>query len=135
MYFTSRPRRLNRLPYHIRRFQGPKIFIIYALEEELSQIHSTISTITDSSVTFIFYIPSSSSSLSQPPTFVKSENTSSHIVRKKPFYPINLLRDLAIEYIQTTHYLFLDCDILISSNCSMNNQIIYSEFGGRNEYL
>ena len=31
-------------------------------------------------------------------------------------YPINLLRDLSIESIETTHYLLVDADLMISRN-------------------
>lgn len=35
-------------------------------------------------------------------------------------YPINVLRDLAIESIETTHYLMLDGDVVISSTLEKN---------------
>ena len=112
--------RLNRLPYHIQRFKGPKIFIIYAHEEELPSIQQHVSSFTDSSITFIFYVLPNSLSQSTAETlvnytFVKSIHPSEIHKNRSPFYPINLLRDIAIESVQTTHYVFLDCDILISS--------------------
>lgn len=91
------------------------MFIIHAYDYELPLIQPNISAITDPMITFIFYILSDDSLSIQQPTFVKSDNSSRNVIRKNPFYPINLLRDIAIEFIQTTHYIFIDCDILISS--------------------
>ena len=113
--------RLNRLPHHINRFKGPKIFIIYAFEFELQSIQQQISTFTDSSITFIFYVlpyqktTLRSTTTSSSYTFVSSTNPLKILTKRVPFYPINFLRDIAIEAVQTTHYVFLDCDILISS--------------------
>ena len=38
-------------------------------------------------------------------------------------YPFNVLRSLGIEYIQTTHYLLLDCHILISGNDTTSSSL------------
>lgn len=35
-------------------------------------------------------------------------------------YPINVLRDLAIESVETTHYLMLDGDVVVSSTLEKN---------------
>ena len=47
------------------------------------------------------------------PSIITSDNTTEN--NKNGLYPMNILRDMAIESIETTHYVLIDIDILISS--------------------
>ena len=88
-------------------------------ETELTIIQRSLFNYTDPSITFIFYIHPKYTTPTEAKkekyyNFVTSSNPSMNKNRGKPFFPINLLRDIAIESIHTTHYVFLDCDVFVS---------------------
>ena len=108
--------RLDQLELLQRRWFGPmSVALLVNSEDSLEMIMDTISLPKFINSTFVLYILPRNNSLgsyfirsSSPPFF-----TYSHF--SEPFFPINLLRDLAIEQIDTTHYFLTDIDLLPTS--------------------
>ena len=103
--------RLNRLPYLLRRWRGPISCTLFVQEDEMEKAAAYMSSIVGRRVIFNVYIPRVSNTTSAFFVDVKSK-----IGLKGNLYPINELRDFAIESIETTHYLLLDVDVFPSND-------------------
>lgn len=79
--------------------------------DEFSSFVKAISPYLDMPITFIVYIPLKAKRSSY---FISESGVKRKFVRT--LYPVNLLRDLAIESIYTTHYMNIDADIFISGS-------------------
>ena len=64
-------------------------------------------------ILFIVYVPLKPDRSSY---FIEGNGT--RMTFPSTLYPVNLLRDLAIESIHTTHYMNIDADLFVSSSCS-----------------
>ena len=73
-------------------------------------------------ITFSVYVPLGNKRSSY---FIRKNGTKE--VFPDTLYPVNLLRDLAIESIRTTHYMFVDADFYIS--CSGGMESIMNRHG------
>ena len=103
--------RISRVYYINKRWKGPIIYSILFCDRESSDLYRFLEQRFDERVTFIVYM----CALKEGEPYIIFNNT--HILKTSghPYlYPFNILRSLGIEYIQTTHYLLLDCDIFIS---------------------
>ena len=105
---------LNRLPYHLDRWKGSVSVAIQVHEKVLNEMIQSISTITRKNIRFTFYVIKKKEDGNKHCTFKSVNNT---IVYYPNCYVINELRNLAIETIQTTHYILVDGDGLLSGNC------------------
>ena len=78
----------------------------------LSEFPSFVKAIEEYSgypITFHVYVPLGTYNTSY---FIRKNETKEMF--PNTLYPVNLLRDLAIESIHTTHYMFVDADFYIS---------------------
>ena len=104
--------RKDRLPYLMERWKHRINMVIFAKENEFEELKEIIDTYKSyKRITFIVYIVK---------TRVGSNYQCIYYDAKKPVYrnntifPINVLRDLAIEFIDTTHYFVSDIDVYSS---------------------
>lgn len=105
--------RQNRLPYLLKRWKYDIVLAISVLESELAQVEALINSYIEyKQITFVIYV-------------IKTMNTpyksilyddSGPIYSNNAIFPINLLRDLSIESIDTTHYFICDIDAFPSKS-------------------
>ena len=94
----NRPSRLFFIPYLLQRWQGPFVFVIYCSDSELdSSITTYLTSNPPNRVTTLFY------SHSRKNMYAKD-------------FPVNLLRNVGIRMIQTSHFLVLDMDMWVNSD-------------------
>ena len=104
--------RFDRLPYHLNRWKGPMSIAIQINEEELEEMIDEIVKIQRNNIRFTFYIVQKT---------VENEPRCSFITMNGKSIPLqncfvyNVLRNLAIETITTSHFLLIDGDGIISS--------------------
>ena len=79
-------------------------------QDEFASFAESISAYFGLPITFIVYIPMTSKGASY---YIRNNGTRK--VFNTTLYPVNLLRDLSIESIQTTHYMNIDADLFVSS--------------------
>lgn len=109
--FNSRYNRLDRLKYHTQRWKGPMSFACFIQLKEFDSFVKSISSYFGLPIVFTVYIPLTSK---EPSYYVRGDGTK--MVFNTTLYPVNLLRDLSIESIHTTHYLNIDADLFVSSS-------------------
>lgn len=112
--------RISRVYYINSRWKGPIIYSLLFCDENPSELYSFFEEPFEERITFIVYM----CALEKEEPFINYNHT--HFVKTSghPYlYPFNVLRSLGIEYIQTTHYLLLDCDILISGNVPTSSSL------------
>lgn len=81
-------------------------------EEELPQVAKLLSRMTRSNVRFTLYIVKKAKKIIPRCSFIAMNGSS---VLYDRCFVINELRNLAIETIQTTHFMLIDSDSIISS--------------------
>ena len=101
------PSRLDRLPLHFDRWNGSMSIAMQMNEDELPTIAQVISTINRPNIRFTLYIAKNSSC-----NYVAESMKVYHFDH---CFVINELRDLAIETIETTHFMVIDGDGILSS--------------------
>ena len=104
--------RMDRLPFHLYRWHEPMSIVIQLYEDELSTIASIISGIQRPNIRFTLYILKNVPRGRKGFSFITMNNK---VIYYKSCFAYNELRDLAIETIQTTHYLMIDGDAIITS--------------------
>lgn len=102
--------RLDRLSLHFSRWKGEMSVVIQCNEEEIMDLITVISDIQRINIRFTLYIVKQSDIESKCSFKTKDGSLIFH----KTCYVINELRNLAIETIQTTHYMMIDGDAIIS---------------------
>ena len=106
--------RLDRMPYLLKRWQGPISIAIFITESEVRKLATRIAPFLSSRrIVFSFYVQKTIT-LDNIPYY--REGKWSVRQYSKGMYPLNLLRDLSIEAITTTHYLLIDVDVFLSSS-------------------
>lgn len=103
--------RISRVYYINKRWKGPIIYSVLFCDRNTSDLYRFLDQPFEERITFIVYM----CALEEGEPYINYNNT--HVLKTSghPYlYPFNVLRSLGIEYIQTTHYLLLDCDIFIS---------------------
>ena len=103
--------RISRVYYINKRWKGPIIYSVLFCDRNTSDLYRFLDQPFEERITFIVYM----CALKEGEPYINYNNT--HVLKTSghPYlYPFNVLRSLGIEYIQTTHYLLLDCDIFIS---------------------
>ena len=101
---------MDRIPFHLQRWRGPKVFSILVEPHQLQEAWKQLSIIEDDQLEIVLYIVDTS--ISQP--FIKNRQKSK-VYNEDFFYPINFLRDITIESVRTTHFLLIDVDVFLSS--------------------
>ena len=108
--------RMDRLPLHFSRWNGNISIAVQCHEDEINSLFSIISSIKRENIRFTFYIIKKT----------KSEKRCSFKMKNGEYfylyscYVINELRNLAIETIQTSHFMIIDGDAILSCNISFN---------------
>ena len=101
--------RFDRMPFILKRWKGPMSIAVFVTLEEYSSFVNAITPYLGLPITFSVYIPLG---LEHSSYFVRE--TGKQTVFAHTLYPINLLRDLAIESIHTTHSFCVDADFFFS---------------------
>ena len=112
MTFTLSPDRMNRLNFHLKRWKGPISVAMQLDEEELRTVSQRISKINRNDIRFTLYIVKKAKKNTQRCSFIAMNGT---CVLYDRCFVINELRNLVIETIQTTHFMLIDGDSIISS--------------------
>ena len=100
--------RLDRLPFHFERWSLPYSIVIQLTEDEFPSVLSTISRYHHIDIRWSFYIIPQDSSPCY--SILLSGEKETH----ESCYDMNILRNIGIETIRTTHFLMIDGDGLIS---------------------
>lgn len=101
----------------LKRWTGPMSLCLFLKESQIDTIDQALSPYVTNQITWTFYVVKAIKS-SVYATYVG--NMDKAISFKEPIFPINLVRDLAIESIDTTHFLFADIDYLVSKTLRAN---------------
>ena len=110
------PNRLDRLPLHLQRWRGPMSIAIQLEESELEDTAKIVSSIERKNIRFTFYVLKNSSDKHRC-SFISLNGTN---VYYNSCFVINELRNLAIETIETTHFMIVDGDAIISNTMENN---------------
>lgn len=112
---------MDRLPYMLERWAGPMSLSLYLKEYQIGMIDTVLSPYLNSQITWSFYVVKEVHS-SVYATYVNNDVKNDTSSFKSPIFPINLVRDLAIESVETTHFLVADIDFFISKTLRDNLQ-------------
>ena len=104
--------RFDRLPYHLNRWKGPMSIAIQINEEEIDEMLDKIEKIRRNNIRFTFYLIKKIP-VNKPRCHFIILNGKS--IPLQNCFVCNVLRNLAIETITTSHYLLIDGDGIISS--------------------
>ena len=112
--------RIDRLSYLLTRWKGEIVIGLYTSADDIETAARIVHKFSSiSRLKFILYVRDNLPSI-QP--FYRGTNGKKHF---ESIFPINFLRDLCIESISTTHYLYLDGDVFVSDN--LYSIILYSQ--------
>ena len=103
--------RMDRLPLHFNRWSGDMSIVLQVNEEEMEFLVDLLDTIKRPRIRFTFYIVQTPRKGDSRCTFQSMTNVK---VQYTSCFVINVLRNLAIETIKTTHFLIVDGDGIIS---------------------
>lgn len=102
--------RIDRLPYHLARWKELKVILIMVTRSNLQEAWTKLAAFKEPSLRFILYVVDPQFT----PYFIKNTDPWTVLQRTRPFYSLNLFRDIAIESITTTHFLMIDGDVFVS---------------------
>ena len=102
--------RIDRLPYHLARWKELKVILVMITQMELQEAWTKLAAFKEPSLRFILYVVDPQFT----PYFIKNTDPWTVLQRTRPFYSLNLFRDIAIESITTTHFLMIDGDVFVS---------------------
>lgn len=103
----------------LKRWNGPMSLCLYLREIQMNKIDTILSPYMKSNITWTFYVVKTVHSGTYA-THVNSLKKNDVTTFRNPIFPINLVRDLAIESIDTTHFLFADIDYFVSKTLRQN---------------
>ena len=112
--------RMDRFYLHMDRWKGPISIAVQVNEEQVEELFSIISAIKRNNIRFTFYIVKISNESNYRCTFKSLNGTD---VYYESCYTINVLRNLAIETIKTSHFMIIDGDGIISGSV-LNRSLI-----------
>ena len=115
LYIMNRVDRLDRIPYLLDRWKGPIALSLFVLESEMPTLDSLLRPYLSDRLTFVFYVVKEYKNKSYYAYYIKSLIRQDYEKFATPIFPLNTMRDLAIESVETTHYLLIDIDFFISS--------------------
>ena len=104
--------RFDRLPYHLSRWKGPMSIAIQINEEELDEMVNVIGKIHRNNIRFTFYVIKKKPANKPRCSFITMNGKT---ISLQNCFVCNVLRNLAIETIKTSHFLLIDGDGIISS--------------------
>lgn len=95
--------------------------VIFATENEIDELREVIDSYKSyKRITFILYIVKSRTNSRYQSIYYDGKKS---VYRNNTIFPINVLRDLAIEFIDTTHYFVSDIDVFSSDTLYSTLQI------------
>lgn len=104
--------RQDRLPYLVKRWKHRIVMSIFLKESELPRTEQIVNIYkNEKRITFLLYIISEDYKSFYKSIFYDVKGPQYY---NETMFPINLLRDLAIETIETTHYFISDIDVFSS---------------------
>ena len=104
--------RQDRLPYLMKRWKHRIMMSIMIMESEIPNVIKLINDYKNyQRITYLLYIIKEKPSFQGRSIFFDSTGPT---FSNETIFPINLLRDLAIESIETTHYFVSDIDVFTS---------------------
>ena len=104
---------MNRIPYLIKRWKRDISIAMFLEENDILRLESVITKYTSlKRIVFSFYVRKTISSPNTP--YYRKDKTNVKYF-DNGLYPMNIMRDMAIESVETTHYLLLDIDTFIST--------------------
>ena len=117
---TTRLNRIDRFPFLLHRWNGAISICIVLSESEVNELDEKLRPFLNRGIVFTFYIAKEYPDHQYHGYYIRDKEKG--IVRNftTMIYPVNLARDLAIESISTTHYLFIDCDFFTSDTIYSN---------------
>lgn len=98
------------MPYLLQRWKGPQSIAVFVRLGELKAFVKSIQNWRGLPILFSVYIPLDKRNSTFFVRFNKSREYYPDAI-----FPINILRDLAIESIRTTHFFYIDSDFFVSS--------------------
>ena len=104
--------RVNRIPFHLQRWNGPIIIVVFMSMKEIDTAWTLLSQYENPNLEFILYVVDTTE---VTPYFIESSDPFEVQYTNETFYPLNLLRDIGIESITTTHFMVVDGDLFLSS--------------------
>lgn len=116
--------RLNRIKYHFKRWDKEKVFLVYSRLSELNKTWEYLTSMDNTHTNYVIYVTESK----QQSYFIKSSIPPIIQKSSRYFFPINFLRDIVIESIKTTHYVYVDADVFLSSKLSYTHKYIENAF-------
>ena len=102
--------RVDRFPYLLARWHGPISTVMFVSETEVEKAFEFIFRHRKYPITFTLYIVHN---MGVNPYFFAGTK---RVYFDKGLYPYNVLRNIGIESISTTHYLLVDIDVFPSTN-------------------
>ena len=112
-FSTSRIDRINRIPYLLERWKGRIVLSFFMTENDILKIDQLLQPYLNSRIDFVFYVVKYLDINGNYGYYIDGKGEK--VLFNEPIFPLNLMRDLSIESIKTTHYLLIDIDFFISS--------------------
>ena len=91
---------------------------LFIVESDMPKVDEVLKPYLNDRITYVFYVVKEYQPHKYKAYYVKSRKEREWF--NAPIFPLNLVRDLAIESIQTTHYLLIDIDFFISRTLYKN---------------
>lgn len=106
---NTRLDRVDRFPYLLSRWKGPISTVLFIKENEVEKLAEFVVKQERSGIDYSVYVIKNTA---RP--FIRWNGR----IKEYPYsiYPFNILRDIGIDSIRTTHYLLLDIDVLPSAS-------------------
>ena len=121
--------RKDRLPYLMKRWKHRINMVIFVTENEIDELREVIDSYkSHKRITFILYIVKSRTNSRYQSIYYDGKKP---VYRNNTIFPINVLRDLAIEFIDTTHYFICDIDAFPSEtlydSIALHNETLHDQ--------
>ena len=116
--------RINRFAFILQRWSGDVSAAVFVQQSKVDKLaERMLQFASERRVVFTVYVQKTIDPERRPYYLTSKRKKRSF---SKGLYPMNLLRDLAIESIQTTHYCMIDVDVFLSSTL-YNNLFKYAD--------
>ena len=107
-YIINRLDRKNRVNQHLSRWPGYLSIALLIIEDQLTEAADMITELASTHrIIFTVYMIKKLTK----PFLIRYDGS---VVKMPPILPMNLLRDLCIESIETSHYIIVDVDLFPS---------------------
>lgn len=104
----------------MKRWNGPISICIVLPESQVKELDEKLSPFMNRGIVFTFYIAKEYPDHLYHGYYIRNKEKGIIQTFNTMIYPVNFARDLAIESLSTTHYLFIDCDFFTSETIYQN---------------